>query len=435
MARLKNQNKKNHWVVHLQSLGHDTCFTTGKKNKADAKAIIRCIENRVAEVKIDGNHLYYDWTKKEQRQWLLTGKVPTAAGSGDPLELEKAIELYLEQKRAEGIALTTIEQYERELGAVIDFFGNIRLQRLTAPKLQEFVNHLAKTRIVTGRNRGSFLDPETQKRKVIALKRVVKWHRSLGEPNLDTSAFDAVSYAIRPEKITSELTKWTDFESRIVELERLGISPDVEGAFAEIIYTKCQLDEHLEYLRNKLFIDGTVASTRLYCAVLFANATGCRRSELTRVRRRDFILDEETPLVTITKRKGRAGNAFLRQKSVLPHALLPPIRRLLNLLPTDQDCLFTASDDHLTTDGWDEEKERDKARYLTEEINNALAGSKWEKAAAWHIYRHTLASKLLVAGYSQIEVKEMVGWCSDEMAKRYQHLHHSRKSEIINSVF
>ena len=104
MARLKNQNKKKQWVVHLQSLGHNTCFTTGKKNKADAKAIIRCIENRVAEVKIDGNHLYYDWTKKEQRRWLLTGKVPAAAGSGDPLELEKAIELYLEQKRAKGIA-------------------------------------------------------------------------------------------------------------------------------------------------------------------------------------------------------------------------------------------------------------------------------------------------------------------------------------------
>ena len=62
-----------------------------------------------------------------------------------------------------------------------------------------------------------------------------------------------------------------------------------------------------------------------------------------------------------------------------------------------------------------------EANYLPEETKNALAGSQWEKAAAWHIYRHTLASKLLVTDYSQIEVKEMVGWCSDEMDRLWSY--------------
>ena len=130
----------------------------------------------------------------------------------------------------------------------------------------------------------------------------------------------------------------------------------------------------------------------------------------------------------------RAG-AERKARTVLPRSIVPTLARLLRVLPDGQQGLFVSDDTHLTANGFDESKVQAKASYLTDHLRKALIGTTWEHASDWHIYRHTLASRLLVEGHSQTVVKETIGWCSDEMAKRYQHLTHERKSAIINQIF
>ena len=148
------------------------------------------------------------------------------------------------------------------------------------------------------------------------------------------------------------------------------------------------------------------------------------------------MFDGEQPLVEITKMKGRGDFAVLRQKMTLPEIIVPVLKRLLRILPPEQKHVFCADDDHLLPTGdWCEKESRLKAEYLSDQHVEALKDIKWQHITRWHMYRHTLASQLLEEGYSQQEVKETIGWCSDEMAQRYQHVRQERKAQIINSVF
>ena len=139
-------------------------------------------------------------------------------------------------------------------------------------------------------------------------------------------------------------------------------------------------------------------------------------------------------MVTLLKRKGRKEKDLLTQKAVLPHKLTPILERLLRVLPESQECIFTADDEHLTENGFCQEAERAKANYLSKQLNASLKASKWEHSAGWHLYRHTFASRLLAAGYSKTDIKELIGWFSDDMAQHYQHQTFERKSAIVNSL-
>jgi integrase len=389
---------------------------------------------RIDSVKIDGDHPFHEWSTPDQLQWLKTGSEPKSATDA-PVRLFEAVARYLDHQQNQGKAFTTVDGYETELRAAKNYFGDIPLRDLTGIKLQEWINQLAKTPIETGRNRGRKPSPKSLSKKLKAFKRVVKWFHALGEPNLRPDAFDTATLPVKEASILDQLQKWADFDTRLEDIARLGIDPVSEGAFAEIIYTKEQLNEHIDALKQKLFIDGSPSDIRLYGAVVFCRATGCRRSELPRVRRQDLVLDETEPMVTLTKMKGRGHQPYLRQKMPLPRTIVSDLGRLLRVLPDGQQSLFVSDDAHLTANGFDESKVQAKASYLTDQIRTALMGTTWEHASGWHIYRHTLASRLLIEGYSQTEVKETIGWCSDEMVKRYQHLTHERKSAIINQIF
>ena len=430
----KKRSKDGFVVIDFRGLDIKTCYTTSTKKSNVARTVVRNIQNRAAIVETDGTHDFHRWTRKQKKDFLFTGLIPVL-DQKSPIGLSVAIESYLSHKRNQRKADSTVSQYERELDKAKQFFKDRALSTFSAASLQEFADWLANRLNEHGRNRGHEPLPVTIDKHLKALKRVFKRHRGLGEPNIKLEIFDPVSLPVETEKRTSHLTEWVDIEKRREELSRYGIPDDDENAYAKVIYTKDQLDDQLRHLEQNLYVDGSLKSTRLYVAVLFACATGCRRSELTRVRRCDLLLDSDPPTATITKMKGRDKKPFLRQKMALPNSILPPLNRLCRLMPADQESLFCANDEHWNGQEWIQAEIRGKADYLTQQIKDALANTKWEHAAGWHIYRHTLASKLLIAGYSQTEVKELVGWCTDEMAQRYQHLTHTRKAQIINSVF
>lgn len=432
MASLR-KNKHNQWVISIQSLGFNTTLCTKTQSKVDANRVRRLVEGRVDQVKLDGSHPFHSWPKDDQLTWMKTGREPQAKADA-LLTVSQAIKKYVEFKEGQNRALNTTRGYEIDLRAARKRFADIPLQALNATMLQDWVSDLAKTTIENGSNRGKKLSVKSQKVKADALKRVVRHFQSLGEPGLNDRVFDAITYGVSEPDELSHLTAWTDFDRRLGELNRLGIESATEGAFKRIILTESQLKEQFSYLEAKLYNDGTLASTRLYATVYFCCVTGARRSELARVRRRDLLLGDDLPLVTLLKRKGRKDKDLLMQKAVLPNKLIPVLERLLRLLPAGQECLFTSDDKHLTSSGFNEKVERSKANYLSKHLVAALEGSKWEHSAGWHLYRHTFASRLLANGYSKTDVMELIGWCSDSMAQRYQHQTFDRKSAIINSL-
>ncbi|MBB3204246.1 integrase [Rhodopirellula rubra] len=432
MASLR-KNKHGQWVISIQSLGFNTTFCTKTPSKVDANRLRRNIEGRVDRVKLDGTHPFYVWPKADQLAWIKTGKEPKRVEDA-PITVAMAIKKYVEFKESQNRALNTTRGYDFHLRPAKRRFGEIPLRDITATLLQDWVIELAKSTITKGANRGKKLSVKSQKVKVDALKRVMRHFQSLGEPGMNDRVFDAITYGVAAPDELSHLTPWTDFERRLGELERLGIDPATEGAFKRMILTESQLKEQLGYLESKLFQDGTLASTRLYATIYFCCVTGARRSELTRVRRRDLLLDSDLPLVTLLKRKGRKDKDLLMQKAVLPTKLVPVLQRLLKLLPDAQESLFTSDDKHLAGGGFSERVERSKANYLSKHLIAALKGSKWENTAGWHLYRHTFASRLLANGYSKTDVMELIGWCSDSMAQRYQHQTFDRKAAIVNSL-
>lgn len=433
MASLR-KNKHGQWVISIQSLGFNTTLCTKTQSKVDANRLKRNIEGRVDRVKLDGTHPFYVWPKPDQIAWIKTGAEPKPVENA-PITAADAIKKYVEFKKSQNRALNTTRGYDFDLRPAKRRFDDTPLRDLTARLLQDWVTELAKTTIKNGANRGKKLSVKSQKVKVDALKRVVRHFQSLGEPGMNDRVFDAITYGVAAPDELSHLTPWTDFERRLGELERLGIDRATEGAFKRIILTESQLKEQLAYLESTLYNDGTASSTRLYATVYFCCVTGARRSELVRVRRRDLILTDDLPTVTLLKRKGRKDKDLLMQKAVLPTALVPILDRLLRLLPVSQECLFAAGDNHMTAAGFCEEQERSKANYLSKHLIASLKGSPWENSAGWHLYRHTFASRLLANGYSKMDVKELIGWCSDEMAQRYQHQTFERKAAIINSLF
>ena len=429
----KKKNRNGVYVISIQSLGFNTTYGTRTTKLSDANRIQREIERRIDTISVDGSHAFHEWLKTDQLVWIKKGVEPKSATA--PTTVFEAIDKFLEHARVAGKAPSTLYGYRLHLDAAKEFFNDVPLTTLTSRRLQDWAGFLAKTIILKGRNCGKYPKPETIKKKLDQLKSVVKWFYGLGEPNLHPEAFNVVTVSVKQASILDQLEKWVDFETRQLELKKFGIDLTIEGAFSNIFYSKAQLDEHRETFEQKLYIDGTPAAIRLYCSILIACATGARRSELTRIRRQDLSLDDELPMLTLTKMKGRKNNPYLRQKMPLPPFVLPYLKKLLKILPVGQHSLFNANDEHLTADGFNEDTVRGKASYLTEKINEALKDTKWEHAAGWHIYRHTLASQLLMAGYSQTEVMNLIGWCSEEMARKYQHTTHAHKAAMVNGIF
>ena len=207
----------------------------------------------------------------------------------------------------------------------------------------------------------------------------------------------------------------------------------MEGAFREVIYSKAELEEHLDYLKCKLWYDGSVSSRRLFAAIYFCSVTGARRSEITRIRVEDVRLDDLQ--VVLWRRKGRKDKDLVPHRVSITNELVPYLKGVIHQLPEGQLSVFCADDAHIDGVSFDEAIERGKADYLHKQLTEALRGSKYSSAVSWHIYRHTLASLLLLAGHPQSIVMETIGWCSTEMANRYSHLATERKQQVIQDVF
>jgi len=432
MARIKKQIAKSGYVIAVSKNGLNTSLRTNTFKVREAEKIctgISARENQVAENK---GHDFWSWGKKDQSQFILYGLLPVVE-ERQQLKVADAVNRFVEGRRSVNKAFNTIRGYEFHLKRVVDYFGGVVVDDINANRLQDFVNWLNQQQIKTGKNRGSKLSVASQKKIMARFRAAVKWNNSQGFCDFNLQKFDAVSYAVEKQNLLDRLEKWCYFTQRERELVEFNIPFEAEGSFREVIYSKQELMEHLEFLKIKLWNDGSVQSRRLFAAIYFCSVTGARRSELTRVRVSDVRLEDLQ--VTIWRRKGRKDKDLVGHRVSITQDLVPYLSGVIHQLPEGQTSIFCSDDAHIDGEAFNEQLEQSKAEYLHKQLTEALKGSRYSRAVSWHLYRHTLASMLLAEGYGQNVVKETIGWCSDEMAQRYSHLAQEKRQQLIEDVF
>ncbi|SPB16079.1 integrase family protein [Caballeronia novacaledonica] len=152
---------------------------------------------------------------------------------------------------------------------------------------------------------------------------------------------------------------------------------------------------------------------RLYLLILLALTTGARKSELLTLRYRQLDLERSTAHLFATKND--------RERVLpLPANVIDEIRRFGR--PPSPDALLFPS------------------RYRPGQPFNI--GTSWTAALRtarienfrFHDLRHCCASLLAQSGASLIQIADVLGHQSTEMAKRYSHLTLTHKAELVNRV-
>jgi len=289
VAKIINKKRKSGYVISVQRFGLNTMRQTHTDKKREVERICSEINSRELLVQKDSQHPFHtEWSLQQKRKFICYGTEPVE----ERLTVRESCERFIQSRRDIGKSYTTVKGYEHHLRRVQNYFGEQNLDSLNSQKLQEFLNWLSKQEIKTGKNIGSKLSPESQKKIMDRFKQVTKWSISQGLVVLSTDMFDCLNYSVEKQTIFDRLEKWCYFGNRVKELTDLGIDLNTEGVFRNVILSKVELKEHLEYLKQKLWDDGTTESRRLFCTVKFCCVTGCRRGELVRVRRSDVRLDD-----------------------------------------------------------------------------------------------------------------------------------------------
>ena len=407
MAKVMNKKRKSGFVISVQRIGLNTTRQTHTDKKREAERICSEINSREMLVAKDYDHSFHtEWNLAQRREFILFGIEPAS----EELTVRDACDMYVQSIQDAGRALTTVNGYKHQLKRVYSQFGDDSIESLNHQKLQKFLDWLNKQVITTGKNIGSTLSIDSQEGTMERFKAVVKHAVAKGYANVSTEIFDCLTYAVGKPTLLDRLDRWCTFSDRITELNELGVDINTEGAFREVILSKDELKEHLEFLKEKLWIDGTKESRRLFAAIMFCKVTGLRRSELVRVRRSDLRLDDLT--VVTWKRKGRKDKPIWGHRAAITEEVKVYLKGILHQMDEGQECIFTETDEHAPVglkDSWNEEKETRIAASYGKQLKKALRNSKWSGATGWHLYRHTLASLLLLEGKTQSEVMDAIG--------------------------
>lgn len=154
-------------------------------------------------------------------------------------------------------------------------------------------------------------------------------------------------------------------------------------------------------------------SKDLYCAVVIALSTGCRRAELMTLRWRQ--VDLQRGLLTFEDTK----NDERRSVPLVSHAraLMDERARLRRI---DSDLVFPG-------------RTKGKPIDLTKPWETALTRAGVTKFR-WHDLRHSCASYLAMNGATLAEIAEVLGHKTLQMVKRYAHLSDAHTSKVVASM-
>ncbi|MBN2529092.1 MAG: site-specific integrase [Deltaproteobacteria bacterium] len=154
----------------------------------------------------------------------------------------------------------------------------------------------------------------------------------------------------------------------------------------------------------------------LYCAVVVAISTGCRRGELWNLKwdhvdlKRGLLIFEDTK------------NGERRNVPLVGHALevMKERRESRTVLPMSNDYVFPG-------------KVPGQPMDLTRPWREAMVTADI-KNFRWHDLRHSCASYLAMNGATLAEIAEVLGHKTLQMVKRYAHLSEAHTSKVVASM-
>jgi integrase len=154
-------------------------------------------------------------------------------------------------------------------------------------------------------------------------------------------------------------------------------------------------------------------SKDLYCAVVIALSTGCRKTELMSLRWPQVDLQRGQIILEETKNDER------RSVPLVGHAL-DLIKERAKVRRLDSDFVFPG-------------KKPGKSRDLRRPWQEALKAT-GVKNFRWHDLRHSCASYLAMNGATESEIAEVLGHKTLQMVKRYAHLSEPHTSKVVASM-
>ncbi|HWY86124.1 MAG TPA: site-specific integrase, partial [Gemmataceae bacterium] len=332
------------------------------------------------------------------------------------------------------IEANSLDTCKLHLGHFVRALGEgFPLGELSLAKMQEYVNHRAKTKI----------SPVTIRKEIATLRAAWNWGEPMG---LTEGKFP--NRGLRYPKADEKPPFMT-----MAEIERqLAGGGDPDTLWEALYLQACEMTELLVHVKDK------ASHPWIYPLFCFAGHTGARRSELLRALVADVDFIGNTVLVREKKRT--RGQRSTRRVPMTPF-LKQVLHEWLAVHPGGPALFCHAgtvarSKKRSRTTGHQNEMKRPsslKGRMATvkkreqaaqaaltrnevhDHFKRVLAETKWERMRGLHTLRHSFISACASKGVDQRLVQEWAGHMNEATSKRYRHLYPSTQQEAIKLVF
>jgi integrase len=332
--------------------------------------------------------LNYDQAVEKARTWFLE-KVRESSGEAarvGPYSVHLAAEDYLK-------SLEDRDAPDHE-GATYDFFrnilpslGEIEVAKLTRERLNAWRAKLASRPRLSKKKykEGEKPDPPKVMTEEEKRRRKSSTNRSIRR------LVAALNYALETGKVNCNPMNWK-------------IAPFENADVARATY--------LTEAEQRTFVTACAQEPDFQNLVLAALQTGCRLSELARLRVRDFVPSEQTIYVEKSK-SGKPRHVFLAEEA-------DQFFKRLTINRSPDAALLMRNDGT----GWSKDAVKKPMRRSCKKAGIRRLG--------FHQLRHSFATRLLVAGVSMKIVAQLLGHSSVRMLeKHYGHLQDEHLQRVI----
>jgi len=310
--------------------------------------------------------------------------------------LKDVIETYKQEKV--GLAKTSMDTIVVHTNWLLSIIKNCPIASISSAQLKTYIN-----------TRCEVVKPRTVKKEIATLRAIWNWSK------IKTEFPDGLEYPKEEQK--PPFKTWTQIERIIM---RGGLSAKQVDALWECLWLDgMQVKEVLEFVREH--------APALYPRLCLIAYTGCRRSEMLRCQSEDY--DWETNTVNIREKKHDKSKEFTIRHVRMPQKLVAVMKPYL---ANHRHVLAFPDWNSKVSNPYKQEIGKPNSSH---QFNNAMAGSKWEVLRGYHVFRHSLASNFARSGVDQRIIDEILGHTTEEMRRRYRHLHPDSKSSAMDKVF
>lgn len=296
-----------------------------------------------------------------------------------------------------------VRHFQRHLG------DNRVVQSITKADLQEYVSRRLKER-----HRGRSIRPDTIRKELVTFRML--WNWGVEEGLLVGRA--PTKHVVLP--LVDEKPPFMTRSEIEAIIKRGGLSDEEQSSLWKALFLeRGEIAELLEHVRQE------ATSPLAYPMLVFVAHTGARRSEIVRTRIDDLDFRARTVLLR-EKKKSRTKAMTFRRVDMSP--LFERVLRQWVTVHSGGHHVFCQPN----TEGRLGPLSIWQADHV---LRKALRSSPWKMVHGFHVFRHSFASNLAMAGVADKVIDEWMGHQTTEMRQRYRHLFPRERRSAIDAAF